>query len=515
MSIRKLFNNFKNWCPQPSTPLPTKLKKYYMPIATVVTVTLIFSVSFSLFFPGLMSNLSLPQTIMPLSSLTPANETPPAIAWVKNYTGQENADYASKITQTSDGGYAVIGTIGAHLYSVPAAWLVKIDSQGNIVWNQTFSPIIENLTYNLESVAGFLQTSDGGYAVAGTEAWFPSGNTGMEYATGSEGILLKLDSSGNVEWNQTYPYVDGVSSMVQTSDGGYVLAGDYSLIKTNSLGNSQWHKSYESAVFKPNTLNENLVSVQQTTDGGYALLTSDNILFKVTSSGDLQWKQTYQTGTSNFGGPSYINSFIQTSDSGYLLAGNFYIDNSSNEIASLVKTDNKGTVEWTKTYGPSGASVASLIQTSDGGIAFAGTAPGSGNYPQNLVWLVKTDPTGNLQWSQTNNNTSESLTDYFLGGAFSVNSLIETKDGGFMMAGSWNPGITGHDTAYYLAKTESALPPPTATLTPVASLSPPPQTLNPFYILLIVLGVLVAVIAFVVVTVLIFKKKLKHSGEQK
>ncbi len=182
-------------------------------------------------------------------------------------------------------------------------------------------------------------------------------------------------------------------------------------------------------------------------------------------------------------------------------------------MASLIKADAKGAVEWSKTFGSLGSSVASLIQTSDDGYAFAGTLPNSGNYPQNVIWLVKTDSTGNLQWSQTNNNTSENLTDYFLGGAFTVNSLIETKDGGFMMAGSWNPGITGHDTAYYLAKTEPALPPPTATLTPVASLSPPPQTLNPFYILLIVLGVLVAVIAFVVITVLIFKKKLKPSGE--
>ena len=105
--------------------------------------------------------------------------------------------------------------------------------------------------------------------------------------------------------------------------------------------------------------------------------------------------------------------------------------------------------------------------------------PGSGNYPEDLVWLVKTDSVGNLQWSQTNNNTSESLTDYLLGGAFTVNSLIETRDGGFMIAGSWNPGITGLDNVYYLAKTEPALASPTATSTPIASLSPPLQTLNP------------------------------------
>ncbi len=181
------------------------------------------------------------------------------------------------------------------------------------------------MTYNLENVAGFLQTSDGGYAVAGTEAWFPSGNTGMEYATDSEGVLLKLDSSGNIEWNQTYTKLSGISFMVQTKDGGYAIAGDYSLIKTNSLGKIQWQKSYEANVFKSNSENENLISVQQTTDDGYALLTSDNILFKVTSTGNLQWQKTYQTSTSYLGQPSYLSSFIKTSDSGFLLAGDLYI----------------------------------------------------------------------------------------------------------------------------------------------------------------------------------------------
>ena len=506
MGVSKRLKDFRDLCPQPPDHLPSKLKHYSIPIAAVITATLIFSVSFSLFSSGLISHPPLPQTILPLSSLTTANESPPSIAWVRNYTAQENADYASRIIQTNDGGYVVAGVIDALKYSVPEACLIKIDSQGNIVWNQTFMVNSGNVTYKLESVLGLVQTNDGGYAIAGTEASYPSDNFAI--APNTYAILFKTDSLGNIEWNQTYTQLSGMSFMIQTRDGGYAIAGDYSLIKTNSLGKIQWQKSYESDVFEPNTLNENLVSLQQTTDGGYALLTSDNILFKVTSTGSLQWKQTYQTGTSNFGAPSYVNAFVQTSDGGYLLAGNFYIDNSSNEIASLIKTDNKGAVQWTKTYGPPG-DVACLIQTSDGGFAFAGTVPGSGNYPQNLVWLVKTDSTGNLQWSQTNNNTSESLTDYLLGGAFTVNSLIETSDGGFMIAGSWNPGITGLDTAYYLAKTEPALPPPTATPTPIPSLSSTQQTLNRFYLLLFVLGVLVVVVVVAVVAVLMFKKKSK------
>ena len=493
-----LQQRFRNWCPQPQTPLSTKIKHYSVPIVAVITVTLIFSVSFSI-FPNLMTHPSLPQIIMPLSSSTGVNETPPAIAWVRNYTGQENADYASRIIQTSEGGYAVVGTIGAHKYSVPAGWLIKIDSQGNMEWNQTFSVTSGNLTYNLESVSGLVQTSDGGFAVAGTEAWFPSNGGIIGYTvTDNAATLFKTDSLGNVEWNQTYSQISGIASMIQTRDGGYALAGAYSLIKTTPSGDVQWYKSYEDNVFKPNIQNENLLSVFQTADGGYALLTSDNILFKVNSSGDLQWKQTYQTGASYLGQPSYISSFVQTSDRGYLLSGDLYSNNSTDHMASLIKTDSEGAVEWSKTYGSLGSSVASLIQTSDGGIAFAGTLPNSGNYPQNVIWLVKTDSIGNLQWSQTNNNTSESLTDYFLGGAFTVNSLIETEYGGFIIAGSWNPGITGLDTAYYIAKTEVVLPPPT----PTSTSSVPSIQFLLYPILLGILAILVIAIVLVIIGVL-------------
>ena len=102
------------------------------------------------------------------------NETPPAIQWVQQYTANYPGDYANRVIQTTDGGYAIAGIIGALKYSIPAGWLVKTDSLGNIEWNQTFSVTSSNLTYNLGSIAGLVQTKDGGYVIAGTEASFPS-----------------------------------------------------------------------------------------------------------------------------------------------------------------------------------------------------------------------------------------------------------------------------------------------------------------------------------------------------
>jgi hypothetical protein len=103
-----------------------------------------------------------------------------------------------------------------------------------------------------------------------------------------------------------------------------------------------------------------------------------------------------------------------------------------------------------------------VIQTSDGGLAFAGKTLMSNNYA--LAWLVKRDAAGNAAWNQTYPNKQ-------MGGrGWSANCLIETSDGGFALVGRWD--FTDSVNYYYLVKTESALPPPTPSPTPTSSSSP-------------------------------------------
>jgi hypothetical protein len=137
-------------------------------------------------------------------------------------------------------------------------------------------------------------------------------------------------------WNKTYGG-GSASSVVQTSDGGYALAGASHLVKTDGSGNMQWSKTYGGTDYV------DVRSVVQTSDGGYALAgsticfgvdSSDAWLVKTDGSGNAQWRKTYG-GTQD----DFVNCGIQTSDSGYALAGRTVSFGAGDEDFYFVKTD--------------------------------------------------------------------------------------------------------------------------------------------------------------------------------
>lgn len=158
---------------------------------------------------------------------------------------------------------------GSEPYYYDSAWLIKTDANGIWQWNKTFGGLSHD-KYHAFSVQ---QTSDGGYILAGQKESY---GTGVPYYLGSYGWLSKTDASGNEQWNKTFGntgHQGGFGSGQQTSDGGYVLAGG----NYNGAGEFAWLvKTDANGNQKWNKTfdglgNGSADSVQQTSDGGYIL----------------------------------------------------------------------------------------------------------------------------------------------------------------------------------------------------------------------------------------------------
>ncbi len=356
-------------------------------------------------------------------------------AWDKSFGGKGN-DSAASVIQNSNGEYVIAGTTSSYGAGGSDAWLIITDSKGNWLWDKAFGGRGNDLA------ASVIQTSDGGYTIAGT--------TSSHGAGGSDAWLIKTNSKGNWLWDKTFGGKgdDLAASVIQTFDGGYIIAGttssygaggsDVWLIKTDHKGNWLWDKPFGGKG------NDSAASVIQTSDDGYIIAgttssygagSSDAWLIKTDSKGNLLWDKA-------FGGKDNdsATSVKQISDDGYIIAGTTSSYGAGGSDIWLIKTDPKGNWSWDKPFGGAGYdSAASVQQTSDGGYIIAGTtssysAGGTG------VWLIKTDSNGNRSWDKT------------FGGAEndSATSVQQTSDGGYIIAGTTSSYSTAGSDAWLL-----------------------------------------------------------------
>jgi hypothetical protein len=295
----------------------------------------------------------------------------PARTQVITIGGPSNEE-ARSIIRTTDGGYAVAGFTRSFGAGNADVYVVKLDGSGNIQWTRTIGGSIQDWGYSI------IQTTDGGYAVAGYTGSFGAG--------WSDVYVVKLDGSGNIQWTRTIGggNDDSGFSIIQTTDGGYAVAG-----KTNSFGAGQ----------------------------------SDVYVVKLDGSGNIQWTRTIGGRISDEG-----NSIIQTSDGGYAVAGWSASFGAGSGDVYVLKLDGSGNLQWTRTIGGRNVDYGySIIQTTDGGYAVAGytSSVDDGSVVYDNVYVVKLDGSGNLQWTRTIGGGSK---DYGY-------SIIQTTDGGYAVAG--------------------------------------------------------------------------------
>lgn len=400
--------------------------------------------------------------------------------------GSGQDDVFAYIAPTSDGGLIA----GGYSYSNASwektenrvggtynsdYWIVKLDKAGQIQWDKTIGGTGGDALQCLQ------QTSDGGYILGGYSSSNISGNKTENSRGQSDYWVVKLDSSGNIQWDKTIGgnNVEWLFSLQQTTDKGYILSGhsysgksgektednlgevDYWVVKLDSTGSIQWDKTLGGDGY------EQLPSVVQTSDGGYLVggTSFSNVsgqktensrggddywIVKLDGSGNVLWDKTIGGNRTDF-----LYAVQQTADGGYILGGASSSNISSEKTQRIrgvvdywvVKLDANRNIQWDKTIGSKeDDELYSLQQTADSGYILGGysnsnisdekTEDSRGGYDN---WVVKINNLGKVQWDKTIGGSGDD-------GALFSPIIRETKRNQYILGCVSRSGISGDKT---------------------------------------------------------------------
>lgn len=151
------------------------------------------------------------------------------LLWQKKLGGTD-IDNLQTVAATPDGGCIAAGSTTSNDGDVSGykggkdAWLVRLDANGNILWQKCFGGS------GLDSAITIIPTADGNYVIAGTTGSTNGDLTGLDTEiTGFyRAMLTKIDIAGNVLWTRLAGSTSGTPyvgyDVVQLSNSNYLLA---------------------------------------------------------------------------------------------------------------------------------------------------------------------------------------------------------------------------------------------------------------------------------------------------
>ena len=341
---------------------------------------------------------------------------PAKVFWEKTYGG--TADDRAFYAVTAGDGYLIVGSSQSIKQDTIVGWALKLDEDGNVIWNQTFLEgsgvelrFALNLTDGFLLVGNeFLATGDvNGYvaridnqgaliwniivggektdklfsAIATQEGFILFGLTYSYGNGGSDAWVVKVDVSGNVIWNKTYGGLtdDAARTGVLAPDGDYLATGytnpqgdsnyDFLLLKIDAMGHMVWNKTYGG-------IESEKAYAMAKADDGYVIVGdaqslesgTDAWILKVDLNGNLLWNKT--VGGKNADSPTFITP---SKSGGYLVAGYTFSFGKGQRDFWLFKIDNAGQVLWSCTQGTEAFQEAySVIEVDQNEFAMVGWA---------------------------------------------------------------------------------------------------------------------------------------------
>jgi PKD repeat protein len=356
--------------------------------------------------------------------------------WV-GYSGGTADDTGAGVCRTRDGKFVLLGNTASAGAGGSDIWLIKLDAQGEEVWNYTYGGAGDDLGYAI------IEASDGDLVVAGSTR---SSGAGQE-----DFYLLRVTEAGVLRWQKTFgtPNKDIAYDIVTTAEGGFLLVGetqnyppdtaDVYVVKTDAAGTalSGWPK-----VFKGSGRNV-ARAAYLTKDGGYVLagytttptsgVNNDIYVLRLTTDGTEVWTRTY-------GGFADDRAYdvLETSAGGILVCGTYATTTVTGIDMVLVELDDKGAVVRATTFGGAKREQGRAIIPVTGGYLLLGATATYGAGGDDF-YLVKINATGESFWTRTFGGLGDD----------SPAGLVE-GGAGFVLAGSTQSFGAGGADLYFI-----------------------------------------------------------------
>lgn len=402
------------------------------------------------------------------------------IEW-QNTIGGDNHESVGNIIQTPDSGYIISGRTASSLsgdktesgFGSNDMWIIKLDQSGTIDWQNAIGGSGNDFAHEIRPLA------DGGYILGGGSSSDTSADKTEFSQGGIDAWVLKLDSAGNILWENTIGGTganEQVRSLRPTSDGGYILGCisngglsgdktetgyggfDWWIIKIDSVGNIEWQNTIGGDA------DDLLEDIEQTSDGGYIAGGSsksdttgdktvpsfggnDMWVIKLDSAGNVLWEKAYGGSQDDF-----MRGFSKTPDGGIVVGGGSNSPVSGNKTDSnvgntdiwILKLDSAGNIEWQNAIGGSWYDECRAVRPIPGGGYWLGCyshSPISGDKleaskGQQDYWTIKLDATGDITWSDVIGGSKDDYTQ----------DLWLTFDGAAIMIGRSHSSISGDKT---------------------------------------------------------------------
>ena len=361
---------------------------------------------------------------------------PTKIELIKTFGGAKNDSFQS-VVNTTDGGYAILGFTQSNDFDISDKtdesfdfWLLKFSADDVLLWSKTFGGSQD------DRGADLIATNDGGFALFG---FSKSTNGNLTENAGNQDFwIIKTSSTGDISWQKTFGFsgADVGTSLIQTTDSGFLITGvldvtasggqgnktaqkhaggDVWAIKLDASGNKEWQNYFGG------TNTDTPFGIQETDDNSFIIIASsdsndfnitnnkgqyDFWILKIASDGALIWQK-------NFGGSEIEEprGICKTNDGNFLIVGDTRSsdqDISKNNGAAdiwLIKISPEGELLCEKTVGGSSFDAArAIFKSKNDGYFIAGNSRSSNNgfenKGQNDTWILKIDEFGNLGWQK-------------------------------------------------------------------------------------------------------------------